>query len=458
MKHSIVDLLTGKPDSDLKMGLAIMGPRPESYVLELLEAISISDDRRRQFLVDFCQSQFPFLFDTYSETGRVAAGRRFDVGGDMYEKETVFLQGVENWLDGRKTDPSRCFYVLAGHKALYGEYEALIEPRWGNEGLRSFRHDTHARKDAAERQLCLVPTYKCNLDCDYCLSSQMPKKDVSLKNILFFLKWSQAANVKRIRLYGGEPTHYTHFPDLVSLVQASGMKLYFASNLIFPRETLRAIDPKTVELITAHIRSPSIAGDLQKTFWLNAKKLRDRRIKLMFRYNVMDEDWQFIVERLQQLKVNEISFANVVEPGAPVDLNAEKWLEKAKIAGRFANVMLSNGITPLIAKPLPLCLVDRAGFKDLWHVFRGHCGVHLVDYTWNTLIRPDMSLALCDGDFLQNRPFLWEFENWEKLTAYVAPRMKAWQETLFKPICETCYFRFRALCQGFCLAMKGANS
>lgn len=458
MKNNIINLLVSKKDGDMKLGLGFMERRPESFAMELLESISISDDRRKKFLVDYCQSRFPFLFDTYRETNKVINGRQFDEGGEIYEMETVFLKGVEKWLDARATDLYRCFYVLAGHKALYGEYETIIESRWGKEGIRSFRRYVNSRKDRVDRQLCLVPTYNCNLSCSYCLSSKMPKKEVSLENVHLFLKWSRAAGVKRIRLYGGEPTYYAYFQELVSLVRESELKLYFASNLIFSKKKIAAIDPKTVELITAHIRSPSIAGKLQEKFWENARLLRERHIKLMFRYNIMNEDWHFITKRLQQLDVNEISFADVVEPEERVDLNDEKWLERIKLSGRFVNYMLQNNIKPILAKPLPLCLIDRAGFSDLWHVFIGHCGVHRVEYTWNTLIRPDMTLALCDGDFMQNRPFLWEFKNWESLAEYIAPRMKAWQEALLSPICENCYFKFRALCQGVCLAMKEANS
>ncbi|MFB0564756.1 MAG: radical SAM protein [Candidatus Aminicenantaceae bacterium] len=458
MKQSIdmeiVDLLSNKAPYGEQIGFAVLGNHPEYYAAEIMEAFTRITNTSRSMLAAFCKSRFPFFSDPYITTKNLNT-KKYSVGSRAHKQEAVFLNGVEKWLSFKSDeDIEFCLRLLANQKALHSEYGRIIQARWGEEGLELFRSVIRSHTEPLERQLGFVPTYRCNLDCEYCMSTGLPQKDADIEDIRWLISWASRMGVRRLSLYGGEPTYYPGFVNLLSEIQKAGLKVYFPSNLIASKEAINAVKPDLVEKVFVHIPSSRAQHVKIKTLKENALRLRNAGVEILIRYNLMEEDWSFILEYACFLNLDKISFAPVVEHHAALSWDRNKWLQYAGLSDRFARFILDNGLKPVLAKPQPLCCVEEVSNLPLWNVFSGNCAVHLDDYTFCIMIRPDLKVGLCCADHVEERPSLRKFTSWKNLQSYAKPLTSAWQESPLWQTCRDCYYRVRALCQGACLFAK----
>ena len=227
-----------------------------------------------------------------------------------------------------------------------------------------------------------------------------------------------------------------------------------ASNLVASEEAIDAIHPDVVDCVMAHVRSPVVAREKSKIFRDNAMRVRRAEVEVVPRYNLVDEDWGFLLEFARSLEVDRIAFAPIVTPHERPISGHNKWVEDAHLACRFIRYLRDNGFRPVLSRPLPFCCVEEATERPSWDVFAGTCKAYQDGFTFNVLVHPDMKVTLCDADHEINRPVLEEFTSWEDLQNYVSPRMRAWLKKPLWPRCSRCYYRTRALCQGACLAAK----
>lgn len=67
-------------------------------------------------------------------------------------------------------------------------------------------------------------TGKCNMDCEHCRASEMPKIDMPVEQIIKIMKFTRkfSPNYKEITLSGGEPLMHNSFRQVLSEVQKHG--------------------------------------------------------------------------------------------------------------------------------------------------------------------------------------------------------------------------------------------
>ena len=78
-------------------------------------------------------------------------------------------------------------------------------------------------------------TNECNRRCDFCFQKEwylsndkIPKQEMTLENIDKILKW--ASNIKRIKVFGGEPLLYSNLQGLFDVFKKNGRKIRFLTN------------------------------------------------------------------------------------------------------------------------------------------------------------------------------------------------------------------------------------
>ncbi|OGV46255.1 MAG: hypothetical protein A2X46_18425 [Lentisphaerae bacterium GWF2_57_35] len=445
--------LLSADDPTQQLGLALLGDSPERHAAQILEAMLQASAPARDRLGLFCRTRFPFLAPP-CKAGRLIDANSFVVGDGMKQRENLFLHSVRVWLEShREKNPSVCFDLLKEHTALAAEYERIIEELLGATGLDAWRpYAANAQPDPV-RQLGFAPTYRCNLSCPYCISASMPRDEAGWEDIRRLIHWCRQNDVRRLHLFGGEPTFHPNFTALLQEAEQAGLEVYFPSNLVMSPANLAFIQPPVVRTVTAHVRSPDSTrtGD---TFWQTADTLQQKGVAVRVRYNLKNEDWSFLVDGLKRLNSRKLIFAGIEFPGCGTQRSEVEWLDHVACARRFVDYMLERNIKPVLAKPLPQCLVEQVGGAIPWDVFRGHCEVHQNRYMRNVHVRPDFKIALCNGDMNPARPSLWQFPDWAALQDYVEPRLRAWQKQPLWPKCRSCYYEFRGLCQGACLIAK----
>lgn len=455
MNLNIVKLLASNNLTERQLGLVFINEQPEQYAFELLEAIARLEGDSRNELITYSRSRFPFLSETFHSTNSVINSHQFEIGEQTCQQEKRFLQGVAQWMDIHQVNPERCIEILSDHKALHAEYESLIKSRWKGKNLEIFRGLCKLKESRPHKQLGIIPTYQCNRHCTYCLSDEMHKEEADFEDIKKVLLWASESAVKQIRFYGGEPTVYPYFEELMSEIVKRGFRVSFPTNLMTTGKELEAMHAESIDVVICHIRSLKETDNDYDLFLKNARRLKEKNVRFVLRYNLFNENWEFLLNAIKTLSCKELWFASIVTPDSAKTSTREQWSQVVSLVARFSQYLLDHHVKPILAKPVPLCAVADNDFKYLWSLFRGHCNSYKRNHTYNTIVRPDMTVGLCDGDFCKHRPSLWSFENWDAMEVYVSSKMHSWQTDALWSICKNCYYNFRGLCQGGCLAVKG---
>jgi MoaA/NifB/PqqE/SkfB family radical SAM enzyme len=80
----------------------------------------------------------------------------------------------------------------------------------------------------------LDPTLDCNADCSGCIEqtsmSRAQRRSIPWPRMQTLIPELHALGVRAIELYGGEPTLYPHFADLLRLICGQGLRLAIATN------------------------------------------------------------------------------------------------------------------------------------------------------------------------------------------------------------------------------------
>jgi len=452
----LVHELSTNTGIDLLFAILSLGDNPEMHSAEIIMALSQQKQRADTKLAAYCKMKFPFFSEPYRYSLPLT-DTFFQIGNKSYLQERVYLEGISRLLSFVSKENSfgkAVFETMAGQTVLHNEYRKLITETLSDKALADFNSIVEAQKISTSRQLGLAPSFDCNLSCEYCFSKTKHSQDTDISLLNGILDWAAEQNVKYMRLYGGEPTHYQHFRQLVDGVYQRGMKMYFASNCIINKETLKLFSKEKIETIHAHIQGPENDNRLYPVFWDNVRNLSKKGIEIILRYNLMDQDWSFLKKEGEGFVSERLSFAPVVLYGSAKTFTEEDWKKQILLIQQFVTFIEDDGFTPVLARPQPLCFVEKNILEPRWDIFTGNCSAYRNNYMYNNLIWPDGSIALCDGRLRPEKVHLLDFKDWEQLNDFIREKMENWLELLAFSACSDCYYKKRALCQGSCLAAK----
>lgn len=126
----------------------------------------------------------------------------------------------------------------------------------------------------------IVPTYACNLNCDFCYAAGLIndfRKPMSLELFMDIFNYYKLHGMKSISFLGGEPTVWPHLDYATNYARGNGLETIIFSNGSF----VKAVPHLAVLNITRFLSEPFSPALLDNIKWY-----RDNGVQLNFRINL----------------------------------------------------------------------------------------------------------------------------------------------------------------------------
>ena len=256
------------------------------------------------------------------------------------------------------------------------------------------------------RQLTVIPTMACQLNCRYCYSSGLPptrSNTMTQKELIRLLDWAENSGITRICLAGGEPTLYPHLDTLIDWVDDHGMAYFLSTNGLFPQKVLDCILARQPLSVSLHINPEIYHTSKHAQFISNARAFADSNIMTALRFNLVtatSDEYLEYLDLCDEIGVREIRLAvpvpNFSRSNTFVNLNADLKAYALTI-DRFVATSRQRGIEVMLSKPFPLCLLALETAEVFLEngSFNACCQVHLQRHTQNLTVYPGMRFSPC---------------------------------------------------------------
>jgi MoaA/NifB/PqqE/SkfB family radical SAM enzyme len=411
----------------------------------------ISSDQITADLAKFANQRFIFLVAGFEEASLFPDKERYSCFSELFVEYSLFFIKLKEYINQGGTDGHRLLKTLYATfpgirpdlRSYYPSYPLSVEPR-----------------NDSKSQLMVFITGNCNLDCPYCFSNTLERKEMSLADFETILRWARKNGIKRVTLCGGEPTLHTQFNKILSLTGSYGFTTYFASNLTTDCSSFDAFNHKIIDLIYIHITKPVLIKPLlRERFISHVLYAKQLGIKLAYRVNIPDvsigiDDW---LDIMGETGITALNIA-LTFPSGDKKNQYVKVDDFARYAGLVSSIIekgYRKGLQLLFAKPIPLCLFDKEMQRRLASNtnFLPVCGTHHRNFTHNVCIYPDLSIRPCLGVTGSVIRFD-EYISWQTIEDFCTDVIRP---LLRKPLfdaCTDCFLYDRKLCQGSCLSYK----
>ena len=422
----------------------------------LLSLLELDDRTLNELVVQELLAEFPVLRAHISGVGVLPKAGVF---GRLEQRERDFFATLET-LMARK-EPSHLFLQ---HLSIFPGIRDQVTSLLSEESRK--RYEAACResdeRQSLPRQLTVVPTYRCNLRCPYCISRDVDGSWITERRWNELLDFAALFDVETIVFTGGEPTLHPTFPRLVQEIEKSGFNTYFATNGLFGEEVLSVLRPETVRELVIHVRDPN-DRDLPPRYLDRLSRNLDRLVAqgvvVKFRYNIyrQGQDFGNFLRLIEKYRPPEVGFSLSVRGrrGSNQYIAGYEIGQYTEMILELVNECECRKTRPILTKPLPPCLFgEDAGLGLLRRgVLRPYCSIFTDGFARNVIVNPDLTVAPCfgmDGDGAK----LSDYASWEELGEAIADRVKPLLVKPFLDECSECYLYSRGLCQGACLATK----
>jgi sulfatase maturation enzyme AslB (radical SAM superfamily) len=353
--------------------------------------------------------------------------------------------------------------------AFFGTGRLIIERLIGSghkELATHFKRFLHAFMEKQfPRQLTVIPTMACQLQCRYCYSAGLPptrSNTMTEAELIKLLDWAHGSGITRICIAGGEPTLYPHLSTLIDFADDHRMEYFLATNGLFAREVLDLILAKQPLSVSLHI-NPEIYHTSKRTqFVTNAKALADSKIMTALRFNIVNPMSVAYFEYLDlcdEIGVHEIRLAvpvpNFSRSNTFVTLNTDLKAYALTI-DQFVATSRQRGIEVMLSKPFPLCLLALETAEIFLEngSFNACCQVHLQRHTQNLTVYPDMHFSACLSlNQPSVEPILSYADIYQAAETYTADLDRLSQTPLMEA-CRHCPLSIGGRCMGACLSYR----
>jgi radical SAM protein with 4Fe4S-binding SPASM domain len=342
----------------------------------------------------------------------------------------------------------------------------------GPAAARELRRNISRNQAAAyPPQLSLIPSYACNLNCEYCFARSMIHRRGADMEQAFFERMldcvAAPGKVKLVNFLGGEPTRFNDLEAFAAAAAARGMEHYLATNGLADRERFARIcaAPGLVS-ITFHIEKDAFYTPAQLALLLdNVRLAAGRRFHVAIRYNLTDPgmgEWPFLGKYFDVLSTFSFSFA-VVFPDirrrgkAAAFAQLPRFREKIMRLIRYVHGF-RNGKKIKIAwsKPFPLCYFSQAELKQVLRLstVKTVCEIHRNHFSNNLCITPSGYAIPCMAlDAPRYR--IAGIESHAALSRESEKKASPLIDRGFREHCDGCILYSMGNCQAGCFAYVG---
>lgn len=216
----------------------------------------------------------------------------------------------------------------------------------------------------------IVPTYRCNLKCEYCYSKNHLQKygeDMSLEDFKALVTRLLAKDLTSVSLIGGEPTVWTALPAAIDFLHENGLKSILYSNGILATAAPRAVILNMTRWAGRQI-DPAVLANIE--FY------RSNQTAIVFRCNIQRGD---TADRFKEVLKAAYQYQAAISVAALDIQPADKAF--GKDVYRFCRNAFYYSNSVDISRPLPICMFSDAQYTFL----QQNCGMHSICNT-NALI------------------------------------------------------------------------
>lgn len=199
----------------------------------------------------------------------------------------------------------------------------------------------------------IVPSYKCNLNCDYCYAKKYITEygDLSWDDFLDYTKLLLRNNIQSVNFIGGEPTIWPYIDQAIKLLQSMGIYVGVLTNAILHTNVL----PYFVT-----VNGNNIIDTLEDKIVQNLKWYKKNGVKITLRFNLSKEDSDELLQHRLGLIQNYADFVSIA-PIVPYKLEralGKKIVEFVKYAEKIKKPIK-------ISRAVPICLFTSEEYKYL---------------------------------------------------------------------------------------------
>jgi MoaA/NifB/PqqE/SkfB family radical SAM enzyme len=367
------------------------------------------------------------------------------------------------------TGPARaCLERWLGLPGLLADIVELLDETGRTEDARHLRRIGDGWTDDAEQtsQILLSPTYRCNLDCEYCYAREWRRRyppDMSREALSTALSWARSAGCNFVILCGGEPTQYRHFEALLVEAEARGLGVMLTSNAVYAPSLRPLIVARYVREFIAHYDQSLTGPDraAHRAFTENVKSARDGGVEVFLRYTLTPasgpDEWAPLLSLAEELGIEQLNYG-VASPsveGGDAHFTSEELTDPA-IVGALVTRLLEDtearGIRLLLCKPVALCAFSPHALGQMIPrgVVRSACDAYRRGYSSNVTINPDLTTFPCSVLGVEG-PRVTDFGSLAEVGRHNEEFLRGLLHVPLVPACEACFYWYRGLCQGACL-------
>lgn len=421
---------------------------PDSFVDVLVILSNYSHDECRSMIMAL-QGVFPFLRKGYTKPLSLSETENPE---DRFKELRSDYIEIRNIL--KKADE-------AAARAAYLYFDGLryelkhLHPEYDYSGL----HRTDEPENEGH-QLMIFVTGNCNLQCSYCFSSDIERREISSEDLKRLFEWADREGCRIVTPCGGEPLLYSHIREFLDLVVRYGMKTYFASNCTIPLSEFSSAQLDAIDLITFHLTSSLWTNqEMMKIFCENIEITQRHNIRIIARANLISpnqniEKWFEIIDRYGLERLN-IAITIPSEAHDNKYTDPHHFKEYVPIVMRIVEMCKRRKVCLSFAKPIPPCVFPREYSRKLlqYENFQPSCNVSEDEGTKNVCISPDMIITPCLG-VPEPKVRFHEGLTWQDLKEVMGGEIeKSTRKPLF-PYCPECFLYSHGICQGACLSYK----
>lgn len=216
--------------------------------------------------------------------------------------------------------------------------------------------------------VAVVPSYRCGRACSYCFAKELAARGGVEMDLERFRQVLDAVGVggavRRVNLFGGEPTEFPLLEDFVRELEARQVRFFFSTNgLGDPARFRRVLASGALEMVTLHLERPAAyRGEELATLKTNSLALAGARAQVVLRYNLTEaaaRDFGFLAPWLRALPRAHVAYAVAFPSESRANLHAtleelDRFAPKALALAEWLE-RESPGRRVVLAKPFPVC-------------------------------------------------------------------------------------------------------
>jgi radical SAM protein with 4Fe4S-binding SPASM domain len=319
------------------------------------------------------------------------------------------------------------------------------------------------------REILMAPTYRCNLTCSYCYAKGFSKgfpADMSLEDLTIALSWAAAQGVDCISLCGGEPTTYSHFPQLLQMAKSRGMSVRLTSNCLYPVSLQEYIVTPAIRELVAHYDQERMEASQSaaEVFEKNLQAAQAGGVQMMIRYTLTEQsgpaEWGAIIDLAHRLSIQQINYGLAFRGAEGANAYFKSRDAVGAVGGRLEDLLTgfysdaaNSGLRLHLSKPFPLCALRPESLRRIFSngTIRSACAVFRDGFSRNLTINPDLSTFPCNGIAVRG-PKITEFSSFADAGRHNAQLIRDLMLRPYAEECTRCALWYRGFCQGACLA------